>query len=76
MDSHSTMPAPTHSDFLEQAKHAQAALKSLLAVLEHKDNERDDDVVRLVINKAIKATVRHCLLNCHTTFTNIFLASF
>ena len=49
------MSVPTHSDFLEQAKHAQATLKSLLAILEHKDN-----VVRLVINKAYKVTVHHC----------------
>ena len=60
MDAKSPTTVPTYSGFLEQTKVAQAALKSLLAVLEHKDGERDDDVVRLVINKAIKATVR-CL---------------
>jgi len=55
------MSTPTHSDFLKQVNLAQTALRSLLAVIGHKDSERDDDVVRLVINKAIKATVR-CLL--------------
>ena len=64
MDNASPAPAPAYSDFLEQAKLAQAALKSLHNVLDHKDGERDDDVARLVINKAIKATVRHFLLQC------------
>ena len=68
MDSQSTstVSAPTtssgsYSEFLEQAKLAQAALKSLLIVLQHKDSERDDAIALFVINKAIKATVRHCL---------------
>jgi len=51
----------SYSEFLEHAKIAQAALKSLLIVLQHKDSERDDDIALFVINKAIKATVRHCL---------------
>lgn len=61
MDAQSLMSAPTYAEFLEQAKLAQAVLKTILATIEMKDDQRDDDVVRLVINKAIKTTVRHCL---------------
>jgi hypothetical protein len=59
MEAQPAMSTPTRTDFLEQASVAQAALKSLLAVSEHRDSDRDDDVVRFVINKAIKATVCH-----------------
>jgi hypothetical protein len=59
MEAQPVMSTPTRTDFLEQASIAQAALKSLLAVSEHRDSDRDDDVVRFVINKAIKATVCH-----------------
>ena len=63
MDAQPAMSTPpTYADFLEKVKLAQVALKSLLAVSEHKDSERDDELARFVINKAIKATVRHCLL--------------
>jgi hypothetical protein len=61
MENNSSTPAPIYSDFLEQAKVAQAALKSLSNVLAHKDGERDDDLARVAINKAIKATVCRCL---------------
>ena len=54
MDTHSP---PSHSDFLEQAKLAQAALKLIFVVIEHKDSDRDDVIIHLVINKAMKATV-------------------
>jgi hypothetical protein len=59
MEAQPPMSTPTRIDFLEQASVAQAALKSLLAVSEHRDSDRDDDIVRFVINKAIKATVCH-----------------
>jgi len=57
MDSNSSPTTPIYSDFLEQVKLAQAALKTLLATSGQKDSDRDDDVVRLVFNKAMKATV-------------------
>ena len=79
MDAPSPSSAPAYSDFLEQAKIAQAALKSMLSVLEQPICDRDEDVVKLVINKAIKATVRHSsaqfifLLLTFSSFISIIL---
>jgi hypothetical protein len=73
MDTKSTTATFTHADFLEQAKLAQVALQSLLDALDHKDNDVDEDLIRFVINKVIKATVRHCLFFLKR-FSLIFLA--
>lgn len=56
MDSHPS--SSTHADFLEQATLAQAALANLFGYMGIEDSKRDDDVALLIINKAIKATVR------------------
>jgi hypothetical protein len=54
-------PTPNHAEFLQQAKLAQDALASLLEVSGLKDAVRDDELASFVINKVIKATVRHFL---------------
>ena len=59
MDSQpSSTSTSTHADFLEQAMLAQAALANLFGYMGIEDSKRDDDVALLIINKAIKATVR------------------
>ena len=57
MDPKLSTTTPARSEFLEQANLAQAALESLIGVMGLEPKNRDDDMARLVINKAIKAIV-------------------
>ena len=60
MDSQSpsSMPTYTHADFLEQAALAQSALAKVVGYMDIEEERRDDDVARLLMNKAMKFTVR------------------